>query len=371
MERPRESFLAGADAWTGGQFSLVRIVISLCLATHLIGESIRGDLSALFLAPALILCFLLAAGALARSTAGLLLILWTWHHGWHSLTLRPELLALDFALLVTLLASLFPAAPFGSWLARRRPDPGGGWHFPRGFWQMAWTLFALSLVLTSIRLLSDLPEPREGQSPWWPSEIIRAPHNVALMGLALMLLAPPLRPVAWTGLLVLFIYLPIAGVDVARAGLISLQLLTFDPRWIAPRRPDDSEILFYDGHCGLCHRFVRFLLAEDRSDSLRFAPLDSDAFRDRVSEERRGDLPDSVVLLERDGRLLVRSASMIRCLERLGGAWGVTAITLRWVPTPIRDKAYDMVAGVRRRLFRAPPDVCPAVPERLRARFEV
>jgi predicted DCC family thiol-disulfide oxidoreductase YuxK len=31
--------------------------------------------------------------------------------------------------------------------------------------------------------------------------------------------------------------------------------------YIMPREAPATETIYYDGHCGLCHRWVRFLLA--------------------------------------------------------------------------------------------------------------
>src|ERR1700689_3400113 len=82
----------------------------------------------------------------------------------------------------------------------------------------------------------------------------------------------------------------------------------------------EAEYLFYDGHCGLCHRAVRFVLRHDRGGrAFRFAPLQGSTFRARVAEERRVGLPDSVVVLTRDAELLVRSAASLHIFRRLGG----------------------------------------------------
>ena len=56
-------------------------------------------------------------------------------------------------------------------------------------------------------------------------------------------------------------------------GMLIVHFFTFDPGWIRSPRPA-GEHIFFDGHCGLCHRFVRFVLAEDQSAKpLSFAPL--------------------------------------------------------------------------------------------------
>jgi predicted DCC family thiol-disulfide oxidoreductase YuxK len=139
------------------------------------------------------------------------------------------------------------------------------------------------------------------------------------------------------------------------------------PRRPAPAAPD---IVFYDGHCGLCHGAVRFLLPRDRAGALfRFAPLQGDELVRRVPPGRREELPDSIVVLEAAGALHVRSDAVLHLLERLGGGWGFLARVGRAVPRGLRDAAYDGVARVRGHLFARPPDRCPVVPAELRSRF--
>ena len=40
----------------------------------------------------------------------------------------------------------------------------------------------------------------------------------------------------------------------------------------------EPEILYYDGDCGFCHRTVRFVIALDRGEAFRFAPIDGSTF---------------------------------------------------------------------------------------------
>jgi predicted DCC family thiol-disulfide oxidoreductase YuxK len=132
-----------------------------------------------------------------------------------------------------------------------------------------------------------------------------------------------------------------------------------------------AEYLFYDGHCGLCHRAVKFALKHDRGGrAFRFAPLQGETFLARVAAERRAGLPDSVVVLRRDGELLVRSAGFVHIFRRLGGGWGVWASVLSFVPRGLLDLVYDFVARIRYRVFGRQDDLCPIVPVELRARFD-
>jgi predicted DCC family thiol-disulfide oxidoreductase YuxK len=132
-----------------------------------------------------------------------------------------------------------------------------------------------------------------------------------------------------------------------------------------------AEIVFYDGHCALCHGAVKFVLKHDRSGSaFRFAPLQGSTFESRVSPALRAGLPDSVVVLTREGVLLVRSNAFLYILRRLGGGWKTLGTILRVIPRPLRDLVYDFVARVRYRVFGKRDDVCPVVPPDWRTRFD-
>jgi len=130
------------------------------------------------------------------------------------------------------------------------------------------------------------------------------------------------------------------------------------------------EWLFYDGNCGLCHRWVRFVIRADRDGSkFRFAPLGGETFNVQVPESWRASLPSSIVVKTGDGRLLVRSAAILHILDRLGGLWRVLGIVGRSVPRSLRDSLYDWIARIRHKLFARPADVCPVLPPALRSRF--
>jgi predicted DCC family thiol-disulfide oxidoreductase YuxK len=133
----------------------------------------------------------------------------------------------------------------------------------------------------------------------------------------------------------------------------------------------ESEYIFYDGHCGLCHRAVKFVLKHDRSgNAFRFAPLQGETIQSHIPAERRASLPDTFVVLTRDGTLLMRSNASLHILERLGGGWRILANISRVIPRGLRDLMYDFVARVRYRLFGRRDDLCPVVPPNLRARFD-
>jgi predicted DCC family thiol-disulfide oxidoreductase YuxK len=129
------------------------------------------------------------------------------------------------------------------------------------------------------------------------------------------------------------------------------------------------EILFYDGHCALCHGAVKFVLKRDRAAIFHFAPLQGETFQSRVPPEKRTGLPDSVIILAPNGDLLTRSSAFLHILRKIGGGWKLLASVLAIIPRPIRDAAYDLIARIRYSVFGTRDDLCPIVPPDLRTRF--
>src|ERR1043165_6824009 len=83
----------------------------------------------------------------------------------------------------------------------------------------------------------------------------------------------------------------------SKVGLVLLHLITCDPDWLPPRGGAPDRV-FYDGTCGLCHRLVRFVLAEDRTGRVAvFAPLQGETLTSELSPAELRLLPDSVVVL--------------------------------------------------------------------------
>lgn len=346
------------NGWTGGQYSLVRAGLGLTLAVRL-GGALGG---APLPEKGLLLVGLLASVALvlgwrdrpAAVLAGLGLVLLA-RDGSH--VPGPVLAVLGAVLLVH---ACLPSAPYGSLAAIGRADPGGAWRFPPRAFGLAW--IALALGTASMGIL-------HGIRPEGPERLaaIRPLVLAVELGFAPLALVRRARPLAWTALLALGLARIAAG-DLTPAFVLALAL-TFDPAWI-PARADRAAVrVFYDGACGLCQRSMRFLLAEDRGEALRFAPLEGETFRAEVGESASG-LPDSLVVRLASGELLVRSRAVLALGEGLGGLWRVLAVVLRVVPRPLLDRAYDGIAAVRKRVFAPPPAACPLGPAHVARRFD-
>ena len=118
----------------------------------------------------------------------------------------------------------------------------------------------------------------------------------------------------------------------------------------------NNPILLYDGVCGLCNRFVKFVLRNDLHGRFRFGSLQSDFASTIV--HRHGLNPgnlDTVYDIENSGqsneRISARSDAIISVLRHIGGFWAAISIALRALPRWFRDCGYTAIASNRYRIF--------------------
>lgn len=132
---------------------------------------------------------------------------------------------------------------------------------------------------------------------------------------------------------------------------------------------DRSALLLYDGSCGFCARSVQFVLRHESANrSLRFASLESDVGAEIRAKHPELDSIDSVIWVDPNGTLLVKSRAALRVLSYLGGIWRGLAAVGRIVPLFVRDAVYDFIARHRHQIIRADPSCLLPTPEQ-RVRF--
>ncbi len=140
-------------------------------------------------------------------------------------------------------------------------------------------------------------------------------------------------------------------------------------------KPSTSPILLYDGVCGLCNRFVQFILRHDREAIFRFASLQSPAAANILAlHVLTPGAPDTVYVVTNpdsqasEQRLLSRSDAALFVLKHLGAPWREIAFFLQLLPRFLRDSVYHVVARHRYRTFGR-YDTCPTPNPRDRSRF--
>jgi predicted DCC family thiol-disulfide oxidoreductase YuxK len=132
-------------------------------------------------------------------------------------------------------------------------------------------------------------------------------------------------------------------------------------------------ILLYDGVCGLCNRFVQFILRRDRNAVFRFASLQSALAAPILTrhDANPSDLDTVYVAVNYElpnEYLLSRSDAVIFVLKQLPGLWRHAAFFMQLLPKFLRDPAYKVVARNRYRIFGR-SEVCPLPRDQDRNRF--
>ena len=109
-------------------------------------------------------------------------------------------------------------------------------------------------------------------------------------------------------------------------------------------------IVVFDGLCNLCSSVVDFVTARDPGKAFNFVPMQSPQGQELL--QANGVAIDRVdtFLVIGGGRTLVRSDAAIAIAAELRGPWNLLA-ALRYVPKPVRDWGYSLVARNRYRWF--------------------
>jgi predicted DCC family thiol-disulfide oxidoreductase YuxK len=157
--------------------------------------------------------------------------------------------------------------------------------------------------------------------------------------------------------------------------------ISISARGIATLKGVAHPIILYDGVCGLCNRFVQFVLKHDHAAQFRFATLQGQVAASILSRHNQNPsaLDTLYVLVQQPGSagaesteplesLFARSDAVISVLRSLGGIWPSVALILRLIPLRIRDWGYNLVARHRYRIFGR-FESCPLPSPETRGRF--
>ena len=108
---------------------------------------------------------------------------------------------------------------------------------------------------------------------------------------------------------------------------------------------ENAPILFYDGHCNLCHKVVRFIVRRDKKRLFYLAPLQGETAAKCLP--RHWLNVDTVILLE-GKNIYVRSKAAFRVLKVLGFPYSVWSV-LGLLPAFVTDWGYNRIAKHRYR----------------------
>ncbi len=135
-------------------------------------------------------------------------------------------------------------------------------------------------------------------------------------------------------------------------------------------------LVIFDGHCGLCNRSVQWLLVRDKRNRLCFAASESPKVAGlliRRGFSATGSASDigTLLVVQDPGssaeRVLARSDAVLALLGELLLPWPWVATAVGWIPRPVRDLGYRLVARWRYRIWgRLENCTAPTAEERKR-----
>lgn len=129
----------------------------------------------------------------------------------------------------------------------------------------------------------------------------------------------------------------------------------------------DHAVIFFDGVCNLCNHSVQFIIKRDHKDYFRFAALQSDIAKQKLSDfDLKAENLKTIILLE-DGKVYLRSTAALRIAKHLSGSWPIL-FGFIIIPAFIRDFVYQLIASNRYRIW-GKTESCMVPSPDLKAKF--
>lgn len=112
----------------------------------------------------------------------------------------------------------------------------------------------------------------------------------------------------------------------------------------------DKHIVFFDGDCGVCNFWVKWILERDKKDQFMFASLQSDFGQKFLAERGLNTKVFNTMYLWKPGRYyLEKSKAVLKIASLLGGVYKLSVFG-KIIPSFLSDKIYDTVSKNRMKL---------------------
>ncbi len=113
-----------------------------------------------------------------------------------------------------------------------------------------------------------------------------------------------------------------------------------------PKQP----IILFDGVCNLCNNAVNFVIKRDKTNSIRFAPLQSEAANVLLGDYGIPTIGMKSFILIENGKAYMQSTAALKVCKHLKGAWPML-YGLIIIPSFLRDGVYKWIAKNRYKWF--------------------
>jgi predicted DCC family thiol-disulfide oxidoreductase YuxK len=126
-------------------------------------------------------------------------------------------------------------------------------------------------------------------------------------------------------------------------------------------------IILFDGVCNFCNRTINIILKYDKQAYFQFAASQSSAAMGIMQAFKIEQIAIASVILIDQEKVYTKTDAVIQIANRLSG-WPKLFRLLKFIPKPMRDFAYDLIAKNRYALFGKKDD-CMIPEPSMRHRF--
>ena len=127
-----------------------------------------------------------------------------------------------------------------------------------------------------------------------------------------------------------------------------------------------DKVVLFDGVCNFCASSVQFIIKHDKTNSLRFASLQSAIGKELLEYYKMPETLEGVVFVE-NNKAYFKSAAAFRIARYFGGFWRLLLV-FSVLPKVVTDFFYDIIARNRYNWF-GKKDSCMIPSPEIRSRF--
>jgi len=125
-------------------------------------------------------------------------------------------------------------------------------------------------------------------------------------------------------------------------------------------------VIFFDGVCGFCNRFVDFVIRTDSRREIFFSPVQGETAVEFSLYQNEPPREWKIAYVDENG-LHEGADAVLLVLKRLGGCWNLPALLI-YIPRPVKEFLYGIVSRNRYRIF-GKRDTCRVPSPEERERF--
>lgn len=110
------------------------------------------------------------------------------------------------------------------------------------------------------------------------------------------------------------------------------------------------NIVLFDGICNLCNASVRFITKYDKNRKIQFASLQGETAKELLLKVNIDSQEINSIIFISNEKIFIKSDAAIEIAKLLHGFPRLLKY-FQFIPRPIRDFVYDLIAKNRYRLF--------------------